>query len=85
VLQAKERASTPNSSIVFTLDSHLSLSRSLGARHKPTIVEMDVETEVLFNTSSPNASMLKSIPLNKITTLTITKKRLKKINIIKKL
>jgi hypothetical protein len=33
VLRVKERALTPYSSVVFTLDSHLSLSRSLGARH----------------------------------------------------
>jgi hypothetical protein len=30
VLRTMERALTPNSSIVFTLNSHLSLSRSLG-------------------------------------------------------
>ncbi len=33
VLQARERAPTPCSFIVFTSNSHLSLSRSLGARH----------------------------------------------------
>ncbi len=32
VLRAKERTPTPYSSIVFTLDSHLSLLRSLGVR-----------------------------------------------------
>jgi hypothetical protein len=31
VLQAMERAPTPDYSVVFTLDSHLNLSRSLGA------------------------------------------------------
>ncbi len=30
VLRAKERTPTPHSFIMFTLDSHLSLSRSLG-------------------------------------------------------
>jgi hypothetical protein len=34
VMWAKERASTPYSSFVFTLNSHLSLSKSLGVRHK---------------------------------------------------
>jgi hypothetical protein len=33
VLQARECAPTPYSSVVFTLNSHLNLSRSLGARH----------------------------------------------------
>jgi hypothetical protein len=33
VLQARERALTPYSFDVFTLDSHLNLSRSLGVRH----------------------------------------------------
>jgi len=33
VLRAKERAPTPDSSVVFSLDSHLNLPRSLGARH----------------------------------------------------
>jgi len=33
VLQTMERAPTPYSSIVFTLDLHLSMSRRLGARH----------------------------------------------------
>ncbi len=32
VLRVRERAPTPNSSVVFTLDSHLSLSKSLGLR-----------------------------------------------------
>jgi hypothetical protein len=32
VLQAKERALTPCSSVVFTSNSHLSLLRSLGVR-----------------------------------------------------
>ncbi len=34
VLRAKECATTSNSSIVFTLESHLSLSRNLGVGHK---------------------------------------------------
>jgi hypothetical protein len=34
VLRAKERASTPCTSVIFTLDSYLSLSRSLGARQQ---------------------------------------------------
>jgi hypothetical protein len=33
VMRSKKRAPTPNSFIVFTLVSHLNLSRSLGARH----------------------------------------------------
>ncbi len=33
VLQVKEHAPTPYTSVVFTLDSHLSLSKSLGVRH----------------------------------------------------
>jgi hypothetical protein len=33
VLRAKERAPTPCSSIIFSLDAHLSLQRRLGARH----------------------------------------------------
>jgi len=33
VLWAKERAPTPDFSVVFSLDSHLNLPRSLGARH----------------------------------------------------
>ncbi len=33
VLQAKERAPIFDSSVVFTLDSHLNLSRSLGVCH----------------------------------------------------
>ncbi len=36
VLRTKECAPTPDSSIVFTLDSHLNLSRSLGARQCPS-------------------------------------------------
>ncbi len=35
VLRAKERAPTPYSSIVFTLDSHLNLPRSLGVCQHP--------------------------------------------------
>ncbi len=35
VLRARERTLTPHSSIVFTLDSHLNLLRSLGVRHIP--------------------------------------------------
>jgi hypothetical protein len=38
MLGAKKRAPTFYSSVVFTLDSHLSLSRSLGVRHS-TFVE----------------------------------------------
>ncbi len=33
VLRARERALTPDSSVVFTLDSHLNLSRNLGTCH----------------------------------------------------
>jgi hypothetical protein len=33
VLQAREHAPTPNSSVVFSLNSHLNLPRSLGTRH----------------------------------------------------
>jgi hypothetical protein len=33
VLRTKERASTPYFSVVFALDLHLSLSRSLGVHH----------------------------------------------------
>jgi hypothetical protein len=33
VLKGKERAPTPYSSVVFTSDLHLSLLKSLGARH----------------------------------------------------
>jgi hypothetical protein len=33
VLRARECAPTPHSFVVFTSNSHLSLSRSLGARH----------------------------------------------------
>jgi hypothetical protein len=39
VLWAKERASTPCSSIIFTSESHLSLSRSLGTHQKVTNME----------------------------------------------
>ncbi len=38
VLWAKEHAPTPYSSVVFALDSHLSLLRSLGVRHTRTQV-----------------------------------------------
>jgi hypothetical protein len=36
VLRTRERAPTPEPSTVFTLDSHLSLSKSLGACHNDT-------------------------------------------------
>ncbi len=40
VLQARELAPTFYFSVVFTLHSHLSLSRSLGKHHKPLIANM---------------------------------------------
>ncbi len=41
VLRAKECASTLDSSVVFSLDSHLNLLRSLGAHHVPQHVPND--------------------------------------------
>jgi hypothetical protein len=43
MLQARERASTPCSSVAFNLDSHLSPLRSLGTRKKKSMVENDFE------------------------------------------
>jgi hypothetical protein len=51
----------------------------------PTIVWMDVETEILFDTSSCNVGMPKFVLLYTIATPTTTKQRLQKIDIIKKL
>ncbi len=51
----------------------------------PTIVEMNANTKVLFDTFSPSVGMLKSILLNTIATHASTKQRFKKINIIRKL
>jgi hypothetical protein len=39
VLQVNERALTPNTSVVFTLDSHLSLARSLGLSHTTSTIQ----------------------------------------------
>jgi hypothetical protein len=48
------------------------------------IVEIDVKIEGLFATFNPSASMHESIPLDPIATLTTTKQKPKKIDIIRK-
>jgi hypothetical protein len=50
----------------------------------PIIVEMDVETEVLFATFGPIVGMLESIPVDQIITLASIKQKPKKINIVEK-
>jgi hypothetical protein len=45
---------------------------------------MDVETKFLFAPFDPNVSMFGSIPLDTIATLTTTKQKLEKIDIVKK-
>jgi hypothetical protein len=47
VLQARERAPIPDSSAIFTLDSHLSLFKSLGAHqnNKMTMMELEQQTQ----------------------------------------
>jgi hypothetical protein len=50
----------------------------------PTIVEMDVEIEVLHTTSNITTCMLEFIPLNRITTHTTIEQMPKKIDIVKK-
>ncbi len=42
ILRAKEHTPTPHSSVVFTLDSHLSLLRSLGVRQQVSQATMNV-------------------------------------------
>jgi len=48
VLRAKERPQTPYSSDVFSLDSHLSLSRSLGV-HQLKLLNFDKYFEIHFD------------------------------------
>jgi hypothetical protein len=49
VLRAKERAPTPCSSVVFSLDSHLSPLRSLGVRHILLPTKYYNKTNILLN------------------------------------
>jgi hypothetical protein len=53
--------------------------------HTLIIVEIDVKIEGLFATFNPSASMHESIPLDPIATLTTTKQKPKKVDIIKKI
>jgi hypothetical protein len=52
MLRAMERAPTPHSSVVFTLDSHLNILRSLGVCHHQLMV---LWTNLFFHT--PNLSL----------------------------
>jgi len=56
VMQAKERAPTPYYFDVFTLDLHLSLSRSLGARQLGQSFNLFLQKEI-----APHINLLKDI------------------------
>jgi hypothetical protein len=45
MLRAKEHAPIPYYYVIFTLDSHLKLSRSLGVRHRYTIKDISYFTQ----------------------------------------
>jgi hypothetical protein len=52
--------------------------------HTLTIIEIDVEIEIVFAKFNLSVGMLKSIPLDPIATPTITKQKPMKINIVRK-
>ncbi len=67
VLRAREHSWTPHSSIVFTLDSHLSLLRSLGVHHMTsTTLYNGILTSWNGNGKVTFANNLKFIEIDKV-------------------